>query len=203
MLDKICSILINKMKQEIPEMSREKEEEIRYGLELMIGEIPKVLIMFLIAYILGVLELSILSYIILLPYKFVSGGVHAKTHLACIIGTPTIYCGTVYLSKYLNIQPFELRLAFIFATWIFGMIMITLYAPADTENVPILRKKERTQKKILSYIVLTINLIVAILIKDSVISNILIYGSLVQSILISRIAFKIFNNQYGHEVYEN
>ena len=191
------------MKQEIPEMSREKEEEIRYGLELMIGEIPKVLIMFLIAYILGVLELSILSYIILLPYKFVSGGVHAKTHLACIIGTPTIYCGTVYLSKYLNIQPFELRLAFIFATWIFGMIMITLYAPADTENVPILRKKERTQKKILSYIVLTINLIVAILIKDSVISNILIYGSLVQSILISRIAFKIFNNQYGHEVYEN
>ena len=203
MLDKICSFLINKMKQEIPEMSREKEEEIRYGLELIIGEIPKVFIMFLIAYILGVLELSILSYIILLPYKFVSGGVHAKSHLACIIGTPTIYCGTVYLSKYLNITPIELRLAFILISWIFGMIMITLYAPADTENVPILRKSERKQKRILSYIVLSINIVVAIFIKNQVISNILIYGSLVQSILITRIAFKLFDNKYGHEVYEN
>ena len=203
MLDKICFILIKKMKQEIPDMSREKEEEIRYGLELMLGEIPKLFIMFLIAYILGVLELSILSYIILLPYKFVSGGVHAKTHIACIIGTPTIYCGTVFLSKYLNITPNELRIAFILSSWLFGIIMIMLYAPADTENVPIIRKSERKQKKILSYIVLSINLIIALIIKNQVISNILIYGSLVQSILISRIAFKVFNNQYGHEVYEN
>ena len=172
MLDKICFILIKKMKQEIPDMSREKEEEIRYGLELMLGEIPKLFIMFLIAYILGVLELSILSYIILLPYKFVSGGVHAKTHIACIIGTPTIYCGTVFLSKYLNITPNELRIAFILSSWLFGIIMIMLYAPADTENVPIIRKSERKQKKILSYIVLSINLIIALIIKNQVISNI-------------------------------
>ena len=39
------------------------------------------------------------------------------------------------------------------------MIMIKLYAPADTENVPILRKKDRKKKKILSYIFLTIGLI--------------------------------------------
>lgn len=202
MLDKICNFLINKMKQEIPDIDKQKEEELLYGLQLMLGEIPKLFIMFFIAYILGVLELTILSYIILLPYKIFSGGVHAKTHLACIICTPTVYCGTVYLSKYLNIQPFELRLAFILATWIFGMIMITLYAPADTEDAPILRKKERRNKKILSYIVLSINLLVAMFIKDFVISNILVYGSLIQSILISRIAFKLFNNHYGHEVYD-
>ena len=35
-------------------------------------------------------------------------------------------------------------------TFIFGVIMISLYAPADTENLPILSKKERKIKKILS-----------------------------------------------------
>lgn len=201
MLDKICDFLINKMKEEIPDIDKQKEEELIYGLQLMLGEIPKLFIMLLISYVLGVLKLTIISYLILLPYKTFSGGVHAKTHLACIICTPTVYCGTVYLSKYLNITPNELRLAVILCIWIFCMIMITLYAPADTEDVPILRKKERKQKKILSYIVLTINLLVAIFIKDSIISNILIYGSFIQSILITRMAFKIFHNHYGHEVY--
>ena len=31
----------------------------------------------------------------------------------------------------------------IFLVWVFGMFMVKLYAPADTENVPILRKKDR------------------------------------------------------------
>ena len=38
------------------------------------------------------------------------------------------------------------------------MTMIKLYAPADTENVPILRKKERKQKKMVSYIILTVKI---------------------------------------------
>ena len=40
--------------------------------------------------------------------------------------------------------------------------MISIYAPADTENLPILTKKERRIKKILSYAFLTINLGIAL-----------------------------------------
>ena len=82
------------------------------------------------------------------------------------------------------------------------MIMIKLYAPADTENLPILRKKERKAKKILSYISMTATLIIAAFVKDSVISNIMILGTLFQTILITRFVYKITNNKYGHEVYE-
>ena len=80
--------------------------------------------------------------------------------------------------------------------------MVHLHAPADTENVPILRKSERKQKKILSYIFLSLGIIVALIIHSKEISNILLWGNFVQSILISRFAYKLTNNKYGYEVYE-
>ena len=81
--------------------------------------------------------------------------------------------------------------------------MIKLYAPADTENVPILRKKERKQKQILSFIVVTIELIVALFIPDTIISNLIIIGVLFETVTITRFAYKLTNNKYGYEVYCN
>ena len=79
--------------------------------------------------------------------------------------------------------------------------MVKLYAPADTENVPIISKSERKKKRILSYITLTISIIIALFIKNEVISNIIIYGMLLQSISITRLAYSLTNNKYGYEVY--
>ena len=190
MIDKLCEMLTNKIKKEIPDMDEERAEVINYGMHLVLGEIPKTFIFFLIGFLLN------------LPYKTVSGGFHLKTHLGCIVGTTILYCGNVYLSKYLIIQPEILRYAVILGAWIFGMIMVKLYAPADTENVPIVSKKERRKKKILSYIILTISLIVATFIKDITISNLIVYGSILQSITITRLAYKLTNNKYGYEQYE-
>ena len=85
---------------------------------------------------------------------------------------------------------------------VFGVIMVSLYAPADTENIPIISKKERKRKKILSYTTLVLTLIVSIFIKDSIISNILIFGVIVQSFMISRLAYLLTNNKYGYKVYQ-
>ena len=116
--------------------------------------------------------------------------------------TPLIYCGTVFISKYLIITNVVVRYLVILATWIFGIIMVTLYAPADTENIPIISKKERKKKKIISYITLTILILLSIIIPDTVISNMCLYGSLIQSFCISRVAYIITNNKYGYETYQ-
>ena len=84
----------------------------------------------------------------------------------------------------------------------FGILMISMYAPADTENVPIISKKERKQKKILSYITLILTLVASLIIQNQVYSNILIIGSIIQTLSITRIAYKLTNNKYGHEIYE-
>ena len=200
MIDKICTFLTKKIQKEMPDIDEEKAEVINYGLQNIIGEIPKIFLLFFISWVLGILKEVLFMFIILLPYRGASGGFHLKTHLGCIIGTTLFYCGVAFLSKNVVIGETIKYLLVIFG-WIFGMIMIKLYAPADTENVPILSKKERKKKQIMSYIVFSIAMLASLLIKDNVISNILIFSNLVQTFNITKLAYKLTKNKYGYEVY--
>ena len=156
--------------------------------------------MILFSILLGVFKEFLITIIVIFPYRAFSGGFHLKTHLGCILGTSMFYCGIAYISK-LSLFSYNTKYILTILIWIFGILMCRLYAPADTENVPILRKKERKTKRILSYIVLTITLIIGAVIKNNTISNIIILGMLVQSIMISKLAYRITNNKYGYEVY--
>ncbi len=202
MIDKFCTFLVNKMRKEMPDIDDERAEVITYGLQLIIGEIPKFFITLIIAYFLGVLKLTLLTLLVVMPYRATSGGFHLRTHVGCIVSTTLFYCGVPILAKNINLaQNIEYIVAL--GIWVFGMIMIKLYAPADTENVPILRKSERKQKQTLSYIMFTTGIIIAIIIKNSVISNILLFGYFIQSIMITRIAYKLTGSKYGYEVYQD
>lgn len=200
MVDKICDYLTNKIRNKMPEVDKERAEIINYGLHLAIGEVPKTFLFIAIAAILGVLKEFFIAMLVIIPYRAFSGGFHLKTHLGCILATSIYYCGIAYISQF-QLFSTETKYILIPLVWIFGMIMCRLYAPADTENVPILRKKDRKIKQILSYISLTITLIIGLIVKDYIILNIIILGMFVQSIMITRFAYKLTNNKYGYEVY--
>ena len=200
MVETICNKLTSRIRKEMPDINDERAEVINYGLQLIIGEIPKLIIIITIAYILKVLDLSILVLILLIPYRTVSGGVHLQSHLGCIVATSVFYIGNAVLSKYIVLTK-TVEYIITGIVWMFSMIMIKLYAPADTEEVPILRKKERTTKKILSYIVMTLSLIASLIIKNTVISNLLLFGVLFQTVAITRLMYKITGNKYGYEEY--
>ena len=200
MIDKICIFLTNKIRKEMPEIDDERAEVINYGLQNILGEIPKIFIMLGVAYILGIFPLALFTFIVLMPYKGFVGGVHLHTHLGCILFTTMFFCGIPYLAQYIFLSEIA-KCIVIFLIWIFGIIMIKLYAPADTESVPILRKKDRKKKQILSYITFTLGLICAIFIKDNTISNILILGNLIQTITITKVVYRLTNSKYGYEVY--
>lgn len=202
MIDKICEFLTNRIRKEMPDIDDERAEIIMYGLQNIIGELPKGIIILLIAYLLGIFKLTLMAILIIAPYRCFSGGVHMKTHIGCITYTLVLYSGSALLGKYIALTGIT---KYVIATiaWIFCMIMLKLYAPADTENVPILRKKERRQKQIFSYIILTVEIIIAVLINNTTISGIIIFGDLIQTLTITRLAYNITNNKYGHEVYAN
>ena len=202
MIDKICTILTNKIRKEIPEVDDERAEVIMYGLQIIIGEIPKIFIVFFVAYLLKIMKFTIISFIAIAIYRNFSGGIHMKTHLSCIIYTLLLYCGTALIGKYIIIEGMA-KYVISVVCWIFCMIMIKLYAPADTENVPILRKKERRTKQIFSYIIITIEFIIALIINIPYITTIIIFGDFIQTLMITRIAYKLTDNKYGYEVYAN
>ena len=201
MIEKICNKLTLKIRKKMPEVDDERAEIINYGLQLIIGEIPKTFVLLIVAYLCGVLKLSIIALLAIMPYRATSGGVHLKTHIGCIIGTSLFYVGSSLLSKYIVLEPLYIKYILIAITWIFSMVMIKLYAPADTENVPILRKKERTLKRNFSYITMSLTLIASMLIKDAVISNLLIFLTIFQTIWISKFIYILTNNKYGYEEY--
>ncbi len=203
MIDKICLFLTEKIKNEMPEVDGQRAEIINYGLHLLIGELPKNIIILGIAYLLGVFKYTLLTVILLMPYRLSSGGFHLKTHIGCILGTTLMYCGIAKISYYIIFYNQILKYIICLSVWIFGMIMIYLYAPADTENVPIVSKKERKQKKNLSYIFLTMALLTACVIPNNEISNILILSYFVQTITITKLAYKLTKNKYGYILYEN
>ena len=198
MIDKICTFLTNKIRKEMPEIDDERAEVINYGLQNIVGEIPKIFIMLAIACILGIFKSALFTFIVLLPYKGASGGVHLKTHIGCIILTTTFYCLIPFVAEYIVLSRI-VKYILIGIVWIFGMIMIKLYAPADTENVPILNKKDRRKKQIISYVTFTIGLIAAGIIQNSTISNILILGNLLQTLSITKLVYRLTNNKYGYE----
>ena len=184
----------------MPDITDENAEIILYGLQLIIGELPKMFILFGLSFLLGIGWYMLFAFIAIIPYKAVSGGFHLHTHIGCILSTVVFFYGVIFISKYLVLNDIQ-KYILVGLSFIFGILMVSMYAPADTEEVPILRKKERKLKKILSYIMLTLILGISLIVKDQILSNILIVGSIFQSISISRLAFILTKNKYGHEVY--
>ena len=200
MIEKFCNQILKRMRKKMPEMTDEKAEIILYGLQLIIGEIPKVFLLFVVSFLLGIGWYMVFAYIVIMPYRAVSGGFHLHTHIGCILGSCIFFYGNIFISKFLvldNIQKYIL----VGLSLIFGIVMVSKYAPADTENVPILSKKERKLKKTLSYITLILTLAVSLIIKEPVLSNILIIGTIMQTILITKLAYKLTNNKYGYKEY--
>ena len=201
MIDKICEYLTNKIRKQMPEEDDEKAEIINYGIQLIVGEIPKIFLMFGLGIILGLWWQTLLAFFLLLPYKTVSGGFHMKTHIGCFLCTNLVYCGNAYISTIWNFPSEMSKYITILGVLILGIIMVSIYAPADTENLPILTKKERKTKKILSYVFLILSLAVAAFVPNTVISNLIIIGTFIQTLSITRIAYIITKNKYGYEEY--
>lgn len=201
MIDKFCVYLTNKIRKEMPEIDDERAEVILYGVQLIVGEIPKIFLMFALGFLLGLWWQTLLAFFLILPYKICAGGFHLKTHLGCFLCTNIVYCGNAILSTVFTFQSELAKIITIVSIWIAGIILVSIYAPADTENLPILTKKERKIKKILSYVFLSINMLGAIFIPNKTISNLLIFGTIIQTVSITRIAYILTKNKYGYEEY--
>ena len=200
MIEAICNSLTKKIIQSVDGYDESKADEINYGLQLLIGEVPKFFIILLLAFLLHMFKLTLISFLIILPYRAFSGGFHLHTHLGCIVVTSLLYIGTPYLASILNFDD-TIKYILIAITFIFSFAMIAKYAPADTENVPVLQKKERRKRKIWSFVIAGVELVIAIFIPYKVVSNMIIIGILVQTLTLTRLAYKITKNKYGYEVY--
>ena len=201
MIDKFCDWIVEKIKQKMPEIDEQKEMVITFGVRILFGEMPKILLLILIGFFLNVGWYILLMFLLIAPYRSFTGGFHLKTHLGCMVTTTILYLFPILVAEYIPISQNNILYFLTFIIGAMSIIFIIKYAPADTENIPILSKKERKTKRIKAYIFLPILLIIIIFSPDKVISYMLLYGIFLQNLTIMPIAYKLTNNKHGYEVY--
>lgn len=201
MIDKFCDWIVEKIKQKMPEIDEEKEMVITFGVRILFGEMPKILLLIIIGFLLNVGWYILLMFLLLAPYRSFTGGFHLKTHLGCMVTTTILYLSPILIAKYLPIDQNYILYFLTFIIGVMSIIFIIKYAPADTENIPILSKKERKTKRIKAYIFLPILLAIIVFSPDRIISYMLLYGIFLQNLTIMPIAYKLTNNKHGYEVY--
>ena len=201
MIDKFCDLITEKIKSKVTDIDEERELIINFGVRLIFGELPKILILFIIGFLLSMGWQTLLLFFLIAPYRSFTGGIHLKTHLGCMITTSILYLLPIILSKYILISDKNILYILAGLITIFSIIIIAKYAPADTENMPILSKKEIKSKKIKAYISLVVLLSIIIFNPYKQFSYMIIYAMFLQNLTVLPISYKLTNNKHGYEVY--
>ena len=193
MIDVLSHKLTNQIKNNFPEIDEQKAEIINFGIQSIISEISKTIIILTVAYFLGVLNLILTAIVVFGMYRTFAGGFHAKSNLACLLTNSMLFFSIVYLSVFL-----EYYLEFIYIMiYLFNCYVIYFYAPADVEQKPILSKKLRKKLKIKSFVVMSLIFILSLIIYNRILTNILILATLFESITLLPISYKIMDCKHG------
>ena len=193
MREKFLDGSINRIRKKYPEYDEEKLEVIAYGLEALYITITKTVVIFTIAFMLGVAKETLLILLFYNVIRTTAFGMHAKESWHCYIISGTLFIGMALLCKYVDIN-FFVKLVI----YAISVITIFLYAPADTYKRPLLNTKKRRIYKIVTMFNSLIYLILIIVLKDSVISNYLVLGLLDASLMIHPLTYRVFQLPYDN-----
>lgn len=191
MKKRFLNIIRNSIKKQYPNYSEDKLDEIMYGVEGIYLTITKMIIIFIFAFTLGVAKELLL---LLISFNFVrlfAFGMHADKSWICLVFSSILFLGGAFLSKYIMLDKVVLYLLYLIV-----FILVAAYAPADTVKRPLIKKKKRIRFKILSVIVVISYFIITLLITNNLIINVLIFGLIIECILISPLTYKAFKMPY-------
>ena len=122
-------------------------------------------------------------------------GLHASKSYICLITSSITFIGIPYISKII-----ELNLYTRIIISVIGFILIVVFAPADTEKAPIIRKEKRLKLKIKSTIIALIMITLSFIINNNIIINLLLFSIVLESILINPLTYKIFHLKYNNYI---
>lgn len=167
--------------------SQENLEKIHYGIQVIILNVSKLILLFITAYLLGILKYTIIAFMVFAIIRSFASGVHANSSLQCIIINYILFLGNVYLSLNLSVNIIVRSILFTIS-----IILILLYAPGDTEERPLVSKKLRRDLKIKSLVITILFYITILLIKSNVYANLITYSILEEALVITPAFYKLF-----------
>lgn len=172
-------------------LTEEDKEKLEYGLEGLYMTITKLVIIFLIAFLLGFFKEFIITLILFNIIRFPGFGFHASKSIVCLITSILLILGLSYL-----FTSIEVGLNIKIILCIVSVITFIICAPADTWKRPLTNKKKRALRKVVACSLAVLYSVLIIIFNDMEISNLLMAALLIETVLISPIMYLIFNEPY-------
>lgn len=179
--------------RETKTLNQTKLEEIEYGLTSIYILITKSMIIFGIAFILGVLKEFIIFMIAYNIIRMPSFGLHATKSWICLISSILIFLSGLYISLLLQIPIYVKAILGIYC-----IIRIYQNAPADTHKRPIIDKRRRRFYKVISTFITISYVSISLAIENNFLSNTLICSLCIQVGMISPYVYQLFNLPYNN-----
>lgn len=192
MKEKFLDYTINYLKR-YNNYSNEELKKLRYGLEGIYLTITKVIVILLVSLLLNIFFEVVIGIILFNIIRYFAFGFHAEKSLECLI----LSLFNFVLIPYILLNTTSSLLVDGVICGI-CLILILIFAPADTVKRPLKNKKKRTIRKILTLITGIVYAILAVLFHKYFISDLLISGLIATSIVISPITYMIFRQPYNN-----
>lgn len=172
-------------------------QKIKLGVEILLINISKMIIILALATMLNLLKETILISILFAFIRSTSFGLHAKNSIVCTIVTSIMFIGGAYLSKYLILNNYNVIIIFAILN-----ILLYKYAPADTENHPLLGEDFREKLRKKTVIKAMILMVIAIIAPNNF-KILITLAVLEQTLSILPITYKLLKRGYkNYEKYE-
>lgn len=173
--------------------TEEELEVIIYGLEGIYLTLTKMVIIFALAFVLGIFKeviFLLITYNIIRSQAF---GIHASKSIYCLISSIIMFIGGAIVCKYVTL-PFEVMVV----GAIICNICLLIYAPADTEKRPIVNSKKRKRFKYASTFFGVVYTILIIVLKNTSIATYLLFGMFEAVVMVLPITYSTFNMPYNN-----
>ncbi|MBC1502396.1 accessory gene regulator B family protein [Listeria booriae] len=173
---------------------REVDEDrfaiVKYGVEIFLVNVTKGIIVYLAAALLGMLWQTLVVHLSYLMIRRHSFGLHAKTSLGCTITSVVMLVILPYFVKEVQLSEWMIVL-------ISGLILlnIAIFAPSDTENMPLFNAQKRHVLRRKSIFNTFVVLVVANLIPWSEGSTLILLGAFCQTIAIHPLTYKLLKRR--------
>lgn len=187
------------VKSTYPEYDEDKLDEIRYGLEAIYLSITKVVVIFFLAYLLGILKETICLCLAFNVLRLSGFGLHATKSWMCWVSSTIIFLVIPYLCTIIKIPSTTMM--------ILSLVLeanLLLFAPADTKKRPLIHKRKRVRWKMMTGITGCVFLYFVLNTENTLVQNILLSAMLIEGALINPFVYKIFKlpyNNYKRYVY--
>ncbi len=173
--------------------SDEEIEKLLYGLEGMYLTLTKLVVIFLVSLILGILKEVVITLVFFNIIRYFGFGVHAGKSSHCLISSLILFVLLPYVFFKINLSK-----NIILILGIIDIIMYLIFAPADTIKRPFFNKKKRIIRKVITTLIGILYLVISLIIDNRELTIMLCIAMTIESIIICPISYMILGQPYDN-----